>query len=334
MTKLPLSLLLVAAATLASAQAPRPDSPDLPVDAATKHEVLEACAAALTRGYVFEDIATRMAEDLRRRDASDAYRDITSSSAFARQVTEDLQETSHDKHLRLFYSHEPASGRAASPSPEELARRERQEREANYGFERVERFDGNVGYLDLRMFTATSPRAEEVAAAAMTFLAETDALIIDLRRNGGGSPHMIAFLSSYLFEERTHLNDLYWRAPERTDQFWTRADVPGRKFGVAKPVFVLTSHYTFSGAEEFAYNLKSLKRATIVGEVTGGGAHPGGRERVGEHFALWLPRGRAINPITKTNWEGTGVAPDVPVAADAALETAKQLALSALHRPR
>ena len=333
MTKWVLSLLVAAAAGAASAQAPRADAPDPPIDAATKHEVVEACAAALTRGYTFEDVGARMAKDLRRREASGAYNDVTGSSAFARQVTEDLQSTSHDKHLRLFYKAETVRERTAPPSPQAVAERNRFEREANYGFERVERLNGNVGYLELRMLAETSPRAEEVAAAAMTFLAETDALIIDLRRNGGGSPHMIAFVSSYLFDERTHLNDLYWRSPERTDEFWTRTDVPGRKFGGSKPVFVLTSHTTFSGAEEFAYNLKSLKRATIVGEVTGGGAHPGGLERVGEHFALWLPRGRAINPITKTNWEGTGVAPDVVVPADDALEKARQLALSALHRP-
>ncbi len=118
---------------------------------------------------------------------------------------------------------------------------------------------------------------------------------------------MIAYVSSYLFDERVHLNDLFWREPNRTDEFWTRPDVAGQEFGGTKPVFVLTSHATFSGGEEFAYNLQALKRATIVGETTGGGAHPVGLEFVAEHFVLQLPRGRAINPITKTNWESTGV---------------------------
>jgi C-terminal processing protease CtpA/Prc len=302
------------------------------IDAATKHAVIDACTAALKRGYIFEDTAARMADALQARESAGAYDKVTSSAAFARQLTEDLQAVSHDKHLRVFYRAD-ASGEKASPSPEERTQHESMDRRANYGFERVERLEGNVGYLDLRMLAATTPRAQEVASAAMTFLAETDALIIDLRRNGGGSPHMIAYVSSYLFDDRTHLNDLYWRAAGRTDEFWTDPAVTGRKFGGSKPVFVLTSHDTFSGAEEFAYNLQSLKRATIVGETTGGGAHPGGEERVGDHFVLWLPRGRAINPVTRTNWEGTGVVPDVAVTADVALERAKELARAALHRP-
>jgi retinol-binding protein 3 len=331
------SFVVSAAASLASAQ-PVQSSPvgaDSPVDTATKHQVLEACADALRRAYIFEDVAAKMTEVLRDRESSGAYTDVATSREFARRVTDDLQGVSHDRHLRLTYSPEavPARDAAAAPSPEMLARRERFERQTNYGFERVERLDGNVGYLEMRMFVGMSKRAEEVASAAMVFLADTDALIIDMRRNNGGNPGMIAYVSSYLFDERTHLNDLYWREPNRTEEFWTRTDVPGRKFGGTKPVFVLTSRKSFSGAEEFAYNLKALKRATIVGETTGGGAHPGGPERVGEHFALWLPRGRAINPITKTNWEGQGVAPDVAVGADEALDKARELARSSLHRP-
>jgi C-terminal processing protease CtpA/Prc len=274
-----------------------------------------------------------MAQALQDRNASSAYEELTSSQAFVRQVTADLQAISRDKHLRLAYSPEGAPSASSAATTEALARRERFERETNYGFERVERLNGNVGYLEMRMFAANSPRADEVASAAMTFLAQADALIIDLRRNKGGNPGMVAYVTSYLFDERVHLNDLFWREPNRTDEFWTRPDIAGRKFGGTKPVFVLTSRETFSGAEEFAYNLQALKRATIVGEATGGGAHPTGQEFVGEHFVLMLPGGRAINPITKTNWEGTGVVPDVVVPAGEALDKARGLALSALHRP-
>jgi hypothetical protein len=328
--RLALAFFVVAMAVPAMAQL----MPDLPIDATTRQAVIEACAQELKKSYVFADVAERMVDALNRRASSGAYDNLKSSLAFAQQLTEDMQGVSHDKHLRLFYSYEAIPERAAAkPSPEMLERRERLEREVNFGFERAERLEGNVGYLELRMFAPSSSRAEEVASAAMTFLAQTDALIIDLRRNHGGNPAMIAYLTSYLFDERTHLNDLHWRDPERIEEFWTRSDIPGRRFGSTKPVYVLTSHETFSGGEEFAYNLKSLKRATIVGESTGGGAHPGGQRRVGQHFALWVPRGRAVNPITKTNWEGTGVAPDVVVPAGDALAKAKELALSALHRP-
>jgi C-terminal processing protease CtpA/Prc len=159
----------------------------------------------------------------------------------------------------------------------------------------------------------------------MTFLAGTRAMIIDLRQNGGGSPKMVALISSYLFDRRTHLNDLWTRSTNATEEFWTQDSVAGRRFGGEKPVFVLTSTNTFSGAEEFTYNLKALKRATIVGETTGGGAHPVRGRRIDEHFMIGVPFARAINPVTRTNWEGVGVEPDTKVLAGEALKTALKL---------
>ncbi|MBL8220228.1 MAG: S41 family peptidase, partial [Bryobacterales bacterium] len=166
----------------------------------------------------------------------------------------------------------------------------------------------------------------ETAVAAMNLLANCDALIVDVRRNGGGDPAMVALLSSYLFDDVTHLNDLYFRPADSTRQWWTLPFVPGKKLA-GKPVYVLTSNRTFSAAEEFTYNLKNLKRATIVGETTGGGAHPGGMSRVSTHFRAFIPTGRAINPVSKTNWEGTGVSPDVAVNQEAALKTAHLMAV-------
>jgi C-terminal processing protease CtpA/Prc len=189
-----------------------------------------------------------------------------------------------------------------------------------------------VGYLKFDMF-APPELCGPTAAAAMNFLAGTRALIIDLRENGGGAPRMVTYLSSYLFATRTHLNDLWTRRTDRTEEFWTLDSVPGRRFGGAKPVYVLTSAQTFSGAEEFAYNLKTLKRATVVGETTGGGAHPVRGQRIDEHFMIGVPFARAINPITHTNWEGVGVEPDVKVPASEALATAQRL-LAEQPRPR
>jgi len=163
----------------------------------------------------------------------------------------------------------------------------------------------------------------------MNFLANVEAIVFDLRENGGGDPKMIAFLSSYLFAERTHLNDLWTRKGDITDQYWTDPYVPGKRLD-GKPAFVLTSKNTFSGGEEFTNNLKTLKRATIIGETTGGGAHPVSGHRVNEHFGIGVPFARAINPITHTNWEGTGVEPDVKVPAADALTTAQKLAAEKL----
>jgi C-terminal processing protease CtpA/Prc len=163
------------------------------------------------------------------------------------------------------------------------------------------------------------------AVAAMNFLGNVDAIIFDLRHNGGGDPKMIAFISTYLFDEPTHLNDLYDRKKDSRTQYWTLPYVPGKRLP-GKPVFVLTSKRTFSGAEEFSYDLKNLKRATIIGETTGGGAHPVSGHRVDDHFRIGVPFAKAVNPISKTNREGTGVEPDVKVPADEALDVAKKMA--------
>jgi C-terminal processing protease CtpA/Prc len=160
---------------------------------------------------------------------------------------------------------------------------------------------------------------------------DAKALIIDLRSNGGGDPFTVALVASYLFGDKpVHINSLYFRPANRTDDFYTDPNVSGKKFGASKPVFVLTSSRTFSGAEEFAYDVQTQKRATIVGETTGGGANPGGAVRLPYDLTVFVPTGRAINPITKTNWEGVGVKPDVPAAADDALDVALRMARQAV----
>ena len=194
----------------------------------------------------------------------------------------------------------------------------------NCGFVKAEQLANNVGYLKFNMF-ADPEVCGATASAAMNFLANTDALVIDLRDNGGGDPAMVTYISSYLFSKRTHLNDLWTRRTNETKEYWTNADVSGKRLADDKPVFVLTSSHTFSGGEEFTNNLKVLKRATIVGETTGGGAHPVAGQRINDHFIIGVPFARAINPITKTNWEGTGVEPDVKVPAADALTTALKL---------
>jgi C-terminal processing protease CtpA/Prc len=164
----------------------------------------------------------------------------------------------------------------------------------------------------------------------MNFLANMNALIVDLRQCKGGNPGMVALISSYLFDgEPVHLNSLYWRDEDLTQQYWTLPYVPGKRFG-EKPVYVLTSSDTFSAGEEFAYNLKTRQRVTLVGERTGGGAHPGSPFRLHPHFEVFIPVGRAINPITNQNWEGSGVAPDVSVPQDQALNAAYKLALESI----
>lgn len=306
------------------AQPPPPDQPDLTIDADDRREVVEGVIKHLDEAYVFPETASKMAEALRERMEDGSFDDLDGAKGFARRLTEELRVVSKDKHLGVTYHAGPIpeeSGDRPRRSPEQIERMKGYGAAVNYGFEKVERMGGNVGYLDLRGFFPAE-YGGETAAAAMNFVANADALIIDLRQNGGGDPSMVALVCSYLFgPEPVHLNDLYFRPDDSTHQWWTLPYVPGRRFE-GKPVYVLTSGRTFSAAEEFAYNLKNLERAKLVGETTGGGAHPGGRRRINDHFSMFVPSGRAINPISKTNWEGTGVEPDLSVPADLALKAA------------
>jgi hypothetical protein len=305
---------------------------DFKIDAATRTRVVDGAIAKLNEFYVFPEIAKKMEDVVRARQKRGEYDSVTDGDAFAKMLTEHFQGVSHDKHLRVDFS--PArmpqmpETPSAPPPPEAVAQYRQQMERMNCGFDKVEILSGNVGYLKFDMF-ADPEVCGPTAVAAMNFLANVDAIIVDLRENGGGDPKMIALVSSYLFSQPTHLNDLWERKSDTTQQYWTLPYVPGKRLD-AKPAYVLTSKQTFSGAEEFSYNLKNLKRATLVGETTGGGAHPVSGHRIDDHFMIGVPFARAINPISKTNWEGTGVEPDVKVSAAEALATAEKLATEKL----
>ncbi len=325
---------LLAVTGIATGQAPPAgpaDEPPSPVDAATRTKVAEKLAKELVATYVFPDVAKKMSEAIRGNLANKGYDSCATAEALAKRLTEDVQAISHDKHLRVMHSAKARIGSPGPPSPGMMAKRREMMRKQNSGFVKLERLPGNIGLLELHGFADAKAGADTVAAA-MNFLAGTDALIIDIRRNGGGTPQMVQLICSYLFpaEKPTHLNTMYSRRGDKTEEFWTLKDLPGKRY-LEKDVYVLTSRRTFSAAEEFTYNLKNLKRATIVGETTGGGAHPGGVVPLGSHFAAFIPTGRAINPITKTNWEGTGVKPDVEADADKAVDVARELALKRLR---
>lgn len=322
------ALLAFITCTEAPAQQPGPP-PDVAIDAATRSQVIDELVKELNARYVFPDVAKKMGDDVIARQKNKEYDEIATARAFTDKLTADLQGISRDKHIRVRYSMQPIPVRKerGAPTAEEKAEYMTYMKRINFGFERIERLPGNIGYIDLRGFMDPEGGVDTVAAA-MNFLHNTDAIIFDLRQNGGGDPAMVALISSYLFgDKKVHLNDLYFREGNKTEEFWTNPTVAGKKYG-DKDVYVLTSNRTFSGAEEFANNLKVLKRATIIGETTGGGANPGSSVRLNEHFQVFIPGGRAINPVTKTNWEGTGVEPDVKVAKEQALHTAQISAIT------
>ncbi|MGW2252393.1 S41 family peptidase [Kitasatospora sp. NPDC001660] len=288
----------------------------------THEAILDAALARIAAGYVFPEKTDAIEAAIRGRLAEGAYEGLDERQLCER-VTEDLQEVCPDKHLRLLWSEEPQS---MDEEPEDVARERfaRYAREANYGVRRVEQLDGNIGYLDLRMIPPAGLGGPAIAAA-MQLLAPTEALVIDLRKCSGGAPEGVQLWCSYFFaDDEVHLNDIYDRATGVTRQFWTLGDLAAPRY-LDRPVAVLTSDFTFSGGEELAYNLKALKRATLVGEATRGGAHPTARIPVAPHVTVTVPAARAINPVTGTNWEGVGVVPDVAVASEDALERALNL---------
>lgn len=300
-----------------------------------KQVVIDSLSQLLEENYVFPEVAKKMTFDLKQRLKAGEYRTIKDAVLFADRLTQDLQAISHDKHLRVSFNPGQAQAMRA-PRPEGGEDQGPPEawvndlRRNNFGFREVKILEGNVGYLDLRGFNPAA-LGGETAAAVMNYLSNTDAIIFDLRQNGGGDPAMIQLLTSYLYPEgeTVHLNNFYYRPSDEITQTWTLPYVPGKRNPRAK-VYVLTSSFTFSAAEEFTYNLKNLRRATIVGETTGGGAHPGGTRPVADRFLAFVPIGRAINPISKTNWEGTGVEPDVKVPVEQALDKAHLMALESL----
>jgi hypothetical protein len=299
------------------------------IDGAARGRVIDAIAVALKEAYVDPDLAKKMEVNLRARLSKGEFNNITDGPAFALALTDALRSVSHDKHLGVdFFSDKlPPFG---PPSPEQLAQRRAEMQASHCGFEPAQRLSSKVALLKFNAFPPVDA-CKEAASAALNSLGSADAIIFDLRDNGGGDPAMVTYIASYLFSTRIHLTDIWWRKTGVTDKFWTKPDAPGQHYS-NQPIFILTSGRTFSGAEDFSYSLKALQRAIVVGETTGGGAHPTEAQPVGDKFMIRVPTGKTINPVTQANWEGVGVEPNVKVDASKALETAQKLATQVIER--
>ena len=327
----PVRTLTAAVALLTPFAAYAQQAADAPVSDTTRSEVIEALGSALEENYVFPDVAESLSGELESRLQSGAYASQTAPADFAQMLTDEMRAIGKDGHFRVRYDPdfvaEPA-GEEAPPTADEVAHMRELTGRYAYGLRRIERLPGNVGYLDIRGFLPTHYVAPAYEGA-MKLLEGSDAIIIDLRSNGGGDPESVTQLMSHFFPVGTELlvNSIYNRPEDRTREYWIDQAVDTRFSG---PVYVLTSDYTFSGGEEFAYDMQTHERGELVGETTGGGANPGGMVPLAEGFIAFIPTGRAINPVTGTNWEGTGVAPDVAVPAEQALTTALAMALDTL----
>jgi len=303
---------------------PQGTNPSL--DAAARRRIIENAIASIKQHHIDHLEAQKAADTLlahERRGDDDA---ATSSEEFARLATKQMREATGSSELVLLYSThnipEPTSG---PPPPLPAAYREEMQR-INCTFERVEILPHNVAYLKLNAFPDTSV-CRATATAAMTKLNDADALIFDLRDNRGGFPSMVSLIAAYLFD---HPEYMYCPLENTTAESWTPSPVPGNKLA-NKPVYILTSSRTISAAEQFTYNLKMLKRATLVGETTAGGGHAANLHSVGDNFYVGTIEVRAINPYAKGDWNDTGIEPDFKVRAPDALKAALRLADKGLH---
>jgi hypothetical protein len=313
--------LLSMVITIGSASAQT--GPSTLVEKATRDATIDTLVQKVASGYVLPENADRIVQALRSANRAGAYNGKTPRD-FADAVNRTLLSASHDKHLKVFYQPVAVSAAVAGES---VSQKER----FNYGFDKLERLRGNIAFLEIASFADLTQQSAETTSALLSTLANFDAVIIDLRRNGGGSTPMMAFVATYFFEPTpVHLTDIYWRDTNQTSQFWSDAFVPGKRSS-HQPLYILTSAQTFSSAEDFCYSLQSLNRAVLVGETTGGGAHSGrGLQQLSDSFTAFIPVGRSLSPITKTNWEGTGITPDVKTSAEASVGVATELALKAL----
>lgn len=299
-------------------------------DASEQQKVIRATADLVEARYVDVQKAQEIASALRR--SMGRRSNLLDGEVFAAEVTTLLRSLSGDGHLGLSYSPDPIPEKTGEAEFSTAEMKRWYGPQLNHGIEKIERLPGNIMLLDLRVFPP-SAMAGDVFAAAMTVVAQGDALIIDLRRNGGGA-ETVNLLTGYLLEGGSPLSGTYDRPTDTRTHATSPVWVPGRRFGSTKPLYILTSGKTFSAAEALAYDLQALERAIIVGEVTGGGAHPFEYRRVHPHFAVDLPEGRSINAITGSNWQDVGVRPDVPVPAERALDKALELARAAVSRNR
>ncbi|MFC4929697.1 S41 family peptidase [Massilia sp. GCM10023247] len=315
--------------------------PEVVVDHAMRVKVVDTLVAQLNDHYIFPDKAKDIEAVLHRRRQEGSYDGIKDGRKLAQQLSADLRGVAKDLHMNVYFQpglvlpHE-----TDGPPPESQAEWEQRtnfllrlvmRHMASRRVEKVDHLGQNIGYLKVSGFPPPFLVADKYAAA-MNKLADTDGLIVDLRENGGGSPQSVALLISYFVDQRTRLNDIWERKTGTTIQHWTQDTLDGKRYGGKKPVLILVGPDTMSAGEDFAYTMQALKRATVIGAPTWGGAHPARPHRIGEHFFAVIPGRRTISPITGSNWEGTGVTPDIAATPDSALAVAQDLLQRKLDR--
>lgn len=311
--------MLLAVATTAHSQQLQP---------AQCKAIIDTLIRLVNSRYVYPDVAKQMTALIKKRQSQHAYDTVQNEESFAKLLTADLRSISQDGHLGVDYSQTVIDIRPdVKPSQEVIDEFRLQGARDNFAFRKMEILEGNIGYLKLNTFWPAD-WIQETAAGAMAFLSNCDGIILDLRDNHGFANGGIV-IQSYFFNEETHMSDYINRDDGTTRQSWTMAIVPGKKLA-DKKLYILVSHDTFSAPEDFSYNMQAQKRAIIVGEATGGGAHGARRYQLSDHFTATIPHVYSINPITHTDWEGKGVQPDIKASKAEALNVAHVAAIQSV----
>ncbi|WP_445711907.1 S41 family peptidase [Flavobacterium sp.] len=283
----------------------------------TKHEkkeIIKLISKNLLETYIDLDVAKEMTLVINSNLKSNKYKSITNPDSFTKIINQDLQKISKDLHLKLKYDPKKIAKSNLDISEEMKIKKEKmmvmKMAEINYGFSEVKVLNGNIGYLNLRMFADTT-YAKDAVTSAMNFLNNTNAIIIDLRENGGGVPSMMQLLSSYFMDAKpVVLSNFYERKTNKNTQLFSLKSIDGKRMN-NKPLYILTSKKTFSAAEAFTYTLKHFDKAIVVGEVTKGGANRTRTINLNSDFSIAVPYIKTIHPITNSNWEGKGVQPNI-----------------------
>ena len=287
-------------------------------------QLINAVCDSLNRHYILPEQALHISASLQLKENKKAYQLLKNDPLnLAEQIMTDINAVHHDPHLRIKFEPAFIPQNSNAPDSDQIKRIKTYWKENNYAFKKVEVLPGNIGYLLFTQFVDDIEAAKPTVSAAMLFLSRTQALILDLRENFGGNPKMVSLIESYFFRDKTHMNDLINKSNGDTTVMYADPSKADSLY-MNMPLYILTSKHTFSGAEDFSYAMQAVKRAVIVGETTGGGAHPQMPFTVGQGFVLSIPFARSLNPITKTDWEGTGVIPDTKTKAASALLKAQE----------
>ncbi len=286
--------------------------------------LVDSLASQIKKYYVFKEESIKISDYLMKRCKAGLYYGINDPHILAGVLTKEVSSIFHDEHFHVEYNPDLANELSGNIDdvPKMVEEKLRIDRERNFGFKKIEILNGNIGYIEISSFSRLNKYSKAIADAALKTVSNSSAIIIDLRYGVGGSPEMVNYIISNFFKSKTHVIDIYIRSENLNLPYWTTPDSSNAAL-TKVPIYILTSYKTFSAAEGLSYELQSLKRATIVGEVTRGGAHTVTYRNLSSGFVADIPFGRATSPITKTNWERTGVIPDIKVSEDLTLETAE-----------